>query len=55
MGEMLFLLAFGIEAMIPVKIGMTTYKTMNFNSRRKKESLRNSLNLLEEKRDETTL
>lgn len=50
-----FLLAFGIEAVIPVKIGMATYRTMNFNLGRNKEILRHNLDMLKEKRDEATL
>lgn len=55
MGETPFLLAFGMEVVILVEIGMDTYKKENFDSRRNEESLRNSLDLLEEKRDEATL
>lgn len=50
-----FLLTFGIEAVIPIEIGMATYRTTNFNSGRKEKSLRNSLDLLEEKMDDATL
>lgn len=54
-GETPFLLMFGTEAMVPVKIGMTMYRIMNFNSKKNEESLMNNLDMLEEKRDKATL
>lgn len=54
-GETPFILVFGTEVVIPVEIGMTTYRIVNFDSGKNEESLRNNLNLLEEKRDEATL
>lgn len=54
-GETSFSLAFGIEAMIPVEIGMATHRTTNFDSEKNEEGLRNNLNLLKERRDKATL
>lgn len=54
-GEMSFLLVFGTEAVVPTEIEMATYRTTNFNSEKNEESLRNNLDMLEEKRDEATL
>lgn len=48
---MTFLLAFGTEAVVLVEIGMTTYRTANFNPERNDEHLINNLDMLEEKRD----
>lgn len=52
---MLFLLAFRTKAVVPVEIGMTTYRMENFNLERTEEHLRNNLDMLQEKRDETAL
>lgn len=50
-GKTSFLLVFETEAMVPIEIGIATYRTMNFDSERNEESLRNNLYMLEEKRD----
>lgn len=54
-GKTPFLLAFGTKAMVLVEIRMTMYRIMNFDSKKNKESLKNNLDMLEEKRDEATL
>lgn len=55
MGETPFLLAFGIEVVIPVEIGMTSHKATNFDSEKNEEGLRVNIDLLAEKRDEAAL
>lgn len=50
-GETLFLLEFGTDAVIPVEVGIATHRTMNFNSGKNEEGLKNSLNFLEEKKE----
>lgn len=52
--ETSFILAFGTEAVIPIDVGMTMYRIMNFNFRNN-EGLKNNLDLLEEKMDEAAL
>lgn len=53
--KMLFSLMFETEVVIPVEIGMTTHITINFNSGKIEEGLRNNLDILEEKRDKAVL
>lgn len=52
---MQFSLAFETKAVVPIKIGMVTYRIANFDSKKNEESLITNLDLLEEKRDEATL
>lgn len=54
-GETSFLLVFRTEAVVLVEIGMATYRTTNFDSEKNEESLKNNLDMLEEKRGEVTL
>lgn len=53
-GETPFTLAFGTEVLILVDIGMTTHRTINFDSEKNEEGLRNNLDLLEERKDSRT-
>ena len=48
-----FALAFGVEAVIPLEIGMPTIRTTEFDVRTNEDSLRKDLDLVEEKRDLT--
>lgn len=45
-----FLLAFRTKAVVPVKIGMTIYRTPSFDSEKNDEYLRNNLDMLEGKK-----
>ena len=46
-----FALAFGVEAVIPLEVGMPTTRTTEFEIETNEETLRKDLDLLEEKRD----
>uniref|UniRef100_A0A2N9FQQ7 Uncharacterized protein n=1 Tax=Fagus sylvatica TaxID=28930 RepID=A0A2N9FQQ7_FAGSY len=46
-----FALAFGVEAVIPLEIGMPTIRTTEFDVQTNEDSLRKDLDLVEEKRD----
>lgn len=48
-------MAFRTEAVVPVKIGMATHRTANFDLEAKEKGFKNNLDLLEEKRDEAVL
>jgi hypothetical protein len=50
-GETPFVLAFGVEAVIPLEIGMLTIRTTEFVVETNEENLRKDLDLLEERRD----
>ena len=47
---MSFRLAYGSEAVIPVKVGLTTYKVDNHDERRNNEAMRLQLDLVDEVR-----
>ena len=47
---MSFRLAYGSEAVIPTKVGLTTYKVDNHDERRNKEAMRLQLDLVDEVR-----
>ncbi len=46
-----FALAFGVEAVIPLEIGMPTTRTIEFDMKTNEDNLRRDLDLLEERRD----
>uniref|UniRef100_A0A2N9EE12 Reverse transcriptase domain-containing protein n=1 Tax=Fagus sylvatica TaxID=28930 RepID=A0A2N9EE12_FAGSY len=50
-GETPFALAFGVEAVIPLEVGMSTTRTTEFVVETNEENLRKDLDLLEERRD----
>ena len=50
-GETPFAMAFGVEAVIPLEVGMPTTRTTEFEVEANEEALRKDLDLLEEKRD----
>jgi hypothetical protein len=50
-GETPFALAFGVEAVIPLEVGMPTTRTTEFVVETNEDNLRKDLDLFEEKRD----
>ena len=50
-----FALAYGVEAVIPLEIGLPTTRTMEFDAEENECNLRKDLNLLEERRDMATI
>ena len=50
-GETLYSLAFGMKVMIPVEIGMSSYRVKHFQQEQNEEQLNLNLNLLEDKRE----
>uniref|UniRef100_A0A2N9GJR4 RNase H type-1 domain-containing protein n=1 Tax=Fagus sylvatica TaxID=28930 RepID=A0A2N9GJR4_FAGSY len=50
-GKTPFALAFGVEAVIPLEVGMSTTRTTEFVVETNEENLRKDLDLLEERRD----
>ncbi|GJS02238.1 reverse transcriptase domain-containing protein [Tanacetum coccineum] len=54
-GDTLFSLTYGTEAVIPAKIRMPTYRTATVDTVHNDEELRLNLDLLEEKRERTTI
>jgi hypothetical protein len=50
-GETPFALAFGVEAMIPLEVGMLTTRTPEFVVETNEDNLWKDLDLLEERRD----
>ncbi|GJR80592.1 hypothetical protein Tco_0151377 [Tanacetum coccineum] len=50
-GETPFSLTYGTEAVIPVEIGMPTYRTYNVNEKTNDQELRLNLDLLDERRE----
>ena len=52
-GETLFLMTYGAEAVIPLETGFLTSRTSSFNPRDNDEQLTKSLDLIEEKRENT--
>ncbi|XP_075675195.1 uncharacterized protein LOC142644476 [Castanea sativa] len=49
-GETLFQLAYGSEAIIPVKVGLTSYRVDSYDKRRNDEAIRLQLDLVDEVR-----
>ena len=49
-GETLFFMVYGTVSVIPVEIGMPSFRTSNFNKENNKIELRLNLGLLDEKR-----
>ena len=47
-GEMPFRLAYGIDAVIPVEVGLTSYHVKNYNEDKNEEALRLQLDLVDE-------
>ena len=54
-GETLFALAYGVEAVIPLEVGLPTTRTTEFNAEENENNLQKDLNLLEERRDMATI
>ena len=50
-GETPFLMTYGVEAVIPLEIGFPMSRTSSFNPRDNDEQLTQSLDLIEEKRE----
>jgi hypothetical protein len=54
-GETPFALAYGMEAVIPLEVGLPTTRTTEFNVEENENNLRKDLNLLEERRNMATI
>lgn len=54
-GEMLYFLAFGVEVMMPMKIGLPNHYTTHLFQEGNSDNLRVELDLLEEKQEVTSL
>uniref|UniRef100_A0A2N9FA17 Uncharacterized protein n=1 Tax=Fagus sylvatica TaxID=28930 RepID=A0A2N9FA17_FAGSY len=54
-GETPFALAYGVEAVIPLEVGIPTIRTTNFTVQSNEDNLRKDLDLLEERRDMATV
>uniref|UniRef100_A0A2N9H888 Integrase catalytic domain-containing protein n=1 Tax=Fagus sylvatica TaxID=28930 RepID=A0A2N9H888_FAGSY len=54
-GETPFALAYGVEAVIPLEVGLPTTRTTEFDIDENESSLRMDLNLVEERRDMATI
>uniref|UniRef100_A0A2N9HT99 Uncharacterized protein n=1 Tax=Fagus sylvatica TaxID=28930 RepID=A0A2N9HT99_FAGSY len=54
-GETPFALAYGVEAVIPLEVGLPTTRTTEFDVEENESSLRMDLNLVEERRDMATI
>lgn len=52
-GEILFQLAYGSEAVIPIEVGHTTYRVGNHNEGKNDETRRQQLDLVDEVRATT--
>ena len=50
-GETPFALAYGVEAVISLEVGLSTIRTTEFNAEQNENNLRKDLNLIEERRD----
>ena len=50
-GETPFALAYGVEAVIPLEVGLPTIRTTEFDAEQNENNLRKDLNLIEERRD----
>ena len=51
MGEMLFSMVYRIESIIPVEIGMPSFRTSNFHKENSEAELRLNLDLFDEKNE----
>jgi hypothetical protein len=54
-GETPFALAYGVEAVIPLEVGLPTTRTTKYDAEENESNLRKDLNLLEERRDMATI
>uniref|UniRef100_A0A2N9FPT4 Integrase catalytic domain-containing protein n=1 Tax=Fagus sylvatica TaxID=28930 RepID=A0A2N9FPT4_FAGSY len=54
-GETPFALAYGVEAVIPLEVGLPTTRTTEYDVEENESSLRMDLNLVEERRDMATI
>uniref|UniRef100_A0A2N9JBM8 Uncharacterized protein n=1 Tax=Fagus sylvatica TaxID=28930 RepID=A0A2N9JBM8_FAGSY len=54
-GETPFALAYGVEAVIPLEVGLPTTRTTEFDVEENESNLRMDLNLVEERRDMATI
>lgn len=54
-GEMSYSLAFGFEKVIPVKIGVPSFRVKHFDESKNKELIRSSLDLLNKKREQVLI
>ena len=54
-GETHFALAYEVEAVIPLEIGLPTTRTIEFDAEQNEDDLRKNLNLIEEMRDLATI
>ena len=54
-GEMSYLMVYGIELVILVKIGMPSYMTSNFYKENNKAELRLNLDLLDKKKEQAEI
>jgi hypothetical protein len=54
-GETPFTLAYRMEAVIPLEVGLPTTRTTEFDAEENEDNLRKNLNLLEERRDLATV
>ena len=54
-GETPFALAYGVEAVIPLEVGLPTTRTTEFDAEENESNLRKDLNLLEKRRDMATI
>ncbi|XP_077223077.1 uncharacterized protein LOC143856695 [Tasmannia lanceolata] len=54
-GEYPFSLTFGVEAVIQVEIGLSTFRTENYDEHENSKLLRNTINLVLEKREQACL
>ncbi|GJS48003.1 reverse transcriptase domain-containing protein [Tanacetum coccineum] len=54
-GETPFLLTYGTEAVIPIEIGMPTFRTARINMEKNDEALEINLDLLEERREQAAI
>ena len=50
-----FALAYGVEAIIPLEVGLPKTRTTEFDAEENEGNLRKNLNLLEERRDMATI
>ena len=51
-GETPFRLTFGIEAIIPVEVGLMSYRVKTYEDRRNQQELNSNLDLIDEVREE---
>ncbi len=48
-------MAFGVEVVIPLEVGLPTIRTTEFDAEQNEDDLRKDLNLIEERRDLATI